>query len=155
MIIMTKDKEKATFAAGCFWGVQALFDKLTGVISTRVGYTGGHVENPSYQQVCKGDTGHAEAVEIIYNPAEINYQDLLEIFWENHNPTTPNQQGANIGEQYRSAVFYHNPSQKEAADKMKDKLNNSQQYDQPIVTEITKAETFYQAEEYHQHYLKK
>ncbi len=152
---MTKNKEKATFAAGCFWGVQALFDKLAGVISTRVGYTGGHVENPSYQQVCNGNTGHAEAVEIIYNPNEINYQDLLEIFWENHNPTTLNRQGADIGEQYRSAVFYHNQKQKKAAEKMKDSLNNSQKYDRAIVTEITKAETFYQAEEYHQHYLKK
>ncbi|TDX52081.1 peptide-methionine (S)-S-oxide reductase MsrA [Orenia marismortui] len=147
--------EKATFAAGCFWGVQALFDKIDGVISTTVGYIGGETENPTYKEVCTDTTGHAEAIEINFNPSKISYDKLLDIFWQNHNPTTLNRQGADLGTQYRSAIFYHNQTQKESAIKSKEVLENSNKYKDPIVTEITSTTNFYPAEEYHQKYLAK
>ncbi|WP_018249662.1 peptide-methionine (S)-S-oxide reductase MsrA [Orenia marismortui] len=147
--------EKATFAAGCFWGVQALFDKIDGVISTTVGYIGGETENPTYKEVCTDTTGHAEAIEINFNPSKVSYDKLLDIFWQNHNPTTLNRQGADLGTQYRSAIFYHNQIQKESAIKSKEVLENSNKYKDPIVTEIISATNFYPAEEYHQKYLAK
>ncbi len=145
----------ATFAAGCFWGVEELFRHEKGVKDTVVGYAGGQIENPNYEMVCSGKTGHAEAVQVIYDPQEISYEGLLKIFWENHDPTTPNRQGPDIGSQYRSAIFYHNERQKEAAIKSKEELGKSGKYKDPIVTEITSASTFYPAEEYHQQYLEK
>ena len=149
------DLEKATFAAGCFWGVEKVFAAIPGVASTQVGYTGGTTKNPSYEQVCSGTTGHAEAIEVMYDPAKVNYDDLLEVFWSHHNPTTVDRQGPDIGTQYRSAIFYHSPSQKEAAEKSKAVLQKSDIFKQSIVTEITPASEFYRAEDYHQKYLKK
>ncbi len=151
-----KDKfETATFAAGCFWGIEALFGKLDGVIETTVGYTGGHSKNPTYEQVCTGETGHAEAVQLKYNPDLISYEDLLNYFWRMHNPTTPNRQGPDVGTQYRSAIFYHNESQKKAALKSIKNFDKSGVFSKKAVTEITPAEEFYEAEEYHQDYYKK
>ena len=147
--------ETATFAAGCFWGVEAAFRQVEGVVSTRVGYTGGTVTNPTYEQVCSGKTGHAEAVEIEYDPLQVSYEQLLNIFWENHDPTTLNRQGPDVGAQYRSAVFFNNPEQGTAARASKDKLQQSGKYKRPIVTEITPAPEFYRAEEYHQQYFEK
>ncbi|OGY79806.1 MAG: peptide-methionine (S)-S-oxide reductase [Candidatus Kerfeldbacteria bacterium RIFCSPHIGHO2_02_FULL_42_14] len=147
--------QKAMFAAGCFWGVEAAFRKSKGVTSTLVGYTGGLTENPMYEQVCTGATKHAEAVQITYDPAAISYEELLEIFWSIHNPTTMNRQGPDIGSQYRSAIFYNTEAQKQAAEKSKKELVQKGIYKQPIVTEITKADEFYKAEEYHQQYLQK
>jgi peptide methionine sulfoxide reductase msrA/msrB len=146
---------KATFAAGCFWGVQAAFDKVEGVISTKAGYTGGRLKNPTYKNVCSNRTGHAEAIQVTYDPNIISYQKLLDIFWKIHNPTTLNRQGPDIGSQYRSAIFYHTPEQKTAAVASKQKLQKSKRWRRKIVTEITQASTFYPAEEYHQNYLKK
>lgn len=145
----------AIFAAGCFWGVQAAFDAVPGVWSTRVGYTGGSAVNPSYEQVCRGNTGHAEAVEIAYDPEQINYDELLDVFFSIHNPTTRDRQGPDIGHQYRSAVFYLNAGQKETAVAKILELNRSGKFPAPIVTEIVPAKTFYPAEDYHQDYLKK
>lgn len=145
----------ATFAAGCFWGVEARFRKLDGVLDTQVGYTGGHTVNPDYKSVCRGDTGHAEAIEVEFDPAIISYPQLLDFFWQIHNPTTLNRQGPDIGSQYRSAVFYHDEQQRLAAEKLKSELNQGQYADRPIVTEITAAETFYPAEDYHQRYIEK
>lgn len=145
----------AIFAAGCFWGVQAAFDAVPGVWSTRVGYTGGSAVNPSYEQVCRGNTGHAEAVEIAYDPEQVSYDELLDIFFSIHNPTTRDRQGPDIGHQYRSAVFYLNAGQKEAAVAKILELNRSGKFPAPIVTEIVPAKTFYPAEDYHQDYLKK
>ena len=145
----------AIFAAGWFWGVQAAFDAVPGVWSTRVGYTGGSAVNPSYEQVCRGNTGHAEAVEIAYDPEQISYDELLDIFFSIHNPTTRDRQGPDIGHQYRSAVFYLNAGQKEAAVAKILELNRSGKFPAPIVTEIVPAKTFYPAEDYHQDYLKK
>jgi peptide-methionine (S)-S-oxide reductase len=147
--------ETATFAAGCFWGVEAAFRQVEGVVSTRVGYTGGTVANPSYEQVCSGKTGHAEAVEIEYDPSEVSYGQLLNVFWENHDPTTLNRQGPDVGAQYRSAVFFNNPEQETAARASRDKLQQSGKYKRPIVTEITPVSEFYKAEEYHQQYFEK
>jgi peptide-methionine (S)-S-oxide reductase len=147
--------EKATFAAGCFWGVEATFRQLPGVISTRVGYTGGNFANPSYQDVCIDRTGHAEAVEVEYDPAQISYDKLLNVFWENHNPTQLNRQGPDWGSQYRSAIFFHSPDQERVARSSKEQLEKSGQYKQPIVTQIIPAVTFYAAEDYHQQYLEK
>ncbi|MBK0404346.1 peptide-methionine (S)-S-oxide reductase MsrA [Adhaeribacter sp. BT258] len=148
--------EKATFAAGCFWGVEAIFRQLDGVKATCVGYIGGITENPTYEEICSDKTEHAEAVEITYDPARISYQDLLDVFWQQHNPTTLNRQGPDIGAQYRSAIFYHNQAQKEAAQISKALLQQSEIYrNQPIVTEISAAGVFYKAEEYHQQYLEK
>ena len=145
----------AIFAAGCFWGVQAAFDAVPGVWSTRVGYTGGSAVNPSYEQVCRGNTGHAEAVEIAYDPEQISYDELLDVFFSIHNPTTRDRQGPDMGHQYRSAVFYLNAGQKEAAVAKILELNRSGKFPAPIVTEIVPAKTFYPAEDYHQDYLKK
>ncbi|MGC1245561.1 MAG: peptide-methionine (S)-S-oxide reductase MsrA [Spirulinaceae cyanobacterium] len=147
--------EKATFAAGCFWGIEDKFSQVKGVISTIVGYTGGHFENPIYLDVCARITGHAEAVEIEYNPQEINYTELLDIFWQIHDPTTLNRQGPDRGEQYRSAIFYHNQAQEVTARTSKAKLEKSGRYENKIVTEIKPATKFYLAEDYHQQYLAK
>ena len=147
--------EIASFAAGCFWGVEAAFRELNGVISTTVGYMGGHTDSPTYGDVCKGTTGHAETLQITYDPSKISYEQLLETFWNKHDPTTKNRQGPDIGEQYRSIIFYHNTVQKELAIKSKEKLESSDRYKNPIVTEIIAAPTFYPAEDYHQQYLEK
>lgn len=148
--------EKATFAAGCFWGVEAAFRQIKGVVSTRVGYCGGSMPNPTYEDVCTDATGHAETVEVTYNPEKISYEKLLDVFWENHDPTTPNRQGPDVGTQYRSVIFYHKDKQKIAAEKSKQLLQKSQKYkNRKIVTEIIQATEFYRAEEYHQQYLEK
>jgi peptide-methionine (S)-S-oxide reductase len=147
--------ETATFAAGCFWGVEAAFRQVEGVVSTRVGYTGGTIANPTYEQVCSGKTGHAEAVEVEYDPSQVSYEQLLNVFWENHDPTTLNRQGPDVGAQYRSAVFFSNPEQETAARASRDKLQQSGKYKRPIVTEITPVSEFYKAEEYHQQYFEK
>lgn len=146
---------KATFAAGCFWGVEATFRQLPGVKSTAVGYTGGKTENPDYKEVCSGHTGHAEAVEVIFDPDILSYDELLEVFWETHNPTTLNRQGPDVGTQYRSAIFTHTPEQFTAAQNSKDRLAAAGKYQKPIVTEVTPASRFYLAEDYHQQYLEK
>jgi peptide-methionine (S)-S-oxide reductase len=145
----------ATFAAGCFWGVEAAFRQVPGVTATRVGYTGGTTTNPTYKQVCTDRTGHAEAVEVSYDPARVSYDDLLRVFWEIHDPTQRNRQGPDIGTQYRSAIFYHDPEQEAAARASKERLERSGVHKRPIVTEIVPAQTFYQAEDYHQQYLEK
>lgn len=147
--------EKATFAAGCFWGVEEAFRQPPGVLVTRAGYTGGTAERPTYEQVCTGTTGHAEAVEVEYDPAAISYEKLLEMFWSNHNPTTYHRQGPDVGSQYRSAIFYHTEEQKALAEKSKEDLAASGKWKDPIVTEILPAGPFYEAEEYHQQYLAK
>ena len=147
--------EKATFAAGCFWGVEELFRAQEGVISTRVGYTGGTVVRPTYKQVCGGDTGHAESVEITFDPEKISYATLLKLFWANHDPTTMNRQGPDVGEQYRSVVFYHSEEQKQIAESIKRELETEHIFDRPIVTAILPADTFYEAEKYHQQYFEK
>ncbi len=144
---------KATFAAGCFWGVQDVFDSVDGVIETYVGYTGGNVDDPSYEQVCTDRTGHAEAVEVAFDPDVVSYEELLEVFWSNHNPTTLDRQGPDIGTQYRSAIFVHDDEQKQAALASRDEAQ--ERFDRPIVTEITPATTFWRAEEYHQKYFAK
>ena len=145
--------EKATFAAGCFWGVEAAFRQIKGVVSTQVGYMGGHMKNPAYEDVCTDEIGHAEAVEVTYDPKIVPYKELLEVFWKNHDSTQLNRQGPDIGTQYRSAIFYHNEKQKQAALKSKEEMQKK--YKAKIVTEITPATTFYKAEEYHQQYLEK
>jgi peptide-methionine (S)-S-oxide reductase len=146
---------KATFAAGCFWGVEATFRQLPGVISTRVGYTGGQTANPSYKDVCTDRTGHAEAVEIEYDPAKLSYDKLLEVFWENHDPTQLNRQGPDWGTQYRSAIFFHTPEQEAEAKASKEQLEQSHRFSKPIVTQIVPAVEFFEAEDYHQQYLEK
>jgi peptide-methionine (S)-S-oxide reductase len=150
-----EDMATATFAAGCFWGVEATFRDVKGVTDTEVGYTGGDVPNPTYEEVCTGETGHAEAVRVNYDPEVVTYEELLDVFWGCHNPTTRNRQGPDVGTQYRSVIFYHTPEQEEAARASKKELNESDAYDRPIVTRIRPAETFYRAEEYHQQYLEK
>lgn len=146
---------KASFAAGCFWGVEAAFRQVEGVLETAVGYLGGRTENPTYESVCSGRTGHAETVEVEYDPAKVSYEQLLNVFWENHDPTTLNRQGPDVGEQYRSAIFFQTPEQEAAAIASKESREKSGRYKRPIVTEITPASTFYRAEEYHQRYLEK
>ena len=146
---------KATFGAGCFWHVEDLLSKTKGVTSTAVGYIGGQLPNPTYEEVCTDQTGHAEAVEVEFNPDEISYQELLDVFWKNQNPTTLNRQGPDVGNQYRSAIFYHDETQKEIAEKSKQSLDSSESFDDPIVTQIIPAPKFYKAEEYHQKYFKK
>jgi peptide-methionine (S)-S-oxide reductase len=148
-------REKATFGAGCFWGVEASFRELQGVTATAVGYAGGTLDNPSYQDVCTGQTGHAEVVEVEFDPAEISYKRILEVFWQSHDPTTLNRQGPDMGTQYRSAIFVHSAEQEAAAQESKDALGQSGRFPSPIVTEVTPASTFYRAEEYHQRYLEK
>ncbi len=143
----------ATFGAGCFWGVEGAFRQIQGVTATAVGYLGGTVENPTYQDVCTGSTGHAEVVRVEYDPAQIAYEDLLDVFWKCHDPTTLDRQGPDVGAQYRSAVFFHTPEQEAAAKVSKEKAQD--RFKRPIVTEITPASAFYRAEEYHQQYLEK
>ncbi len=145
----------ATFGAGCFWGVEAAFRQVKGVKSTRVGYMGGTLENPTYRDVCGHQTGHAEVVEVSYDPDQVSYDDLLRVFWENHNPTQLNRQGPDVGTQYRSAIFFHDAEQEAAARASKEELARSGRFTRPIVTEITPAPTFYEAEDYHQQYLEK
>jgi len=145
----------ATFAAGCFWGVEAAFREVDGVESTRVGYTGGKFDHPTYKDVCSGRTGHAESVEVTYDPERVSYESLLDVFWEVHDPTTLNRQGPDIGSQYRSAIFFHNPQQEEAARESKKRRQESGKHRRDIVTEITPTSTFWQAEEYHQRYFEK
>lgn len=145
----------ATFAGGCFWCMQPSFDETPGVLSTTVGYTGGTAPDPTYEQVSSGKTGHAEAIEVIFDPAKVSYERLLDVFWQNVDPTTPNQQFADKGTQYRTAIFYHNDEQKKLAEASKERLGKSGKFDKPIVTEITAASRFYPAEEYHQRYYKK
>jgi len=148
--------QKATFGAGCFWGVEAEFRQLPkGVVSTAVGYEGGTMKNPTYRDVCTDRTGHAEVVEVEYDPEKVSYEDLLKVFWANHDPTTLNRQGPDVGTQYRSVIFYHTPEQQAAALASKEKLEKSGRYRRPIVTEIVPATSFYRAEEYHQQYLEK
>ena len=147
--------EKATFGAGCFWGVEVAFRQVPGVVSTEVGYLGGTLENPTYKEVCSGNTGHAEVVEVTYDPARVSYEDLLNVFWTIHDPTTLNRQGPDHGTQYRSAIFYHDDRQKQTAAASKERLGASGRFPRPIVTEITPASAFYRAEEYHQRYLEK
>jgi peptide-methionine (S)-S-oxide reductase len=149
------ETQKATFGAGCFWGVEETFRNLKGVVATAVGYAGGTKENPSYQDVCTDRTGHAEVVDVDFNPDEISYEQLLEVFWSNHNPTTLNRQGPDVGRQYRSVIFYHSPEQQAAAEASKERLQNSGRFPRPIVTVIEPASQFWRAEEYHQQYLKK
>jgi len=145
--------EKATFAAGCFWGVEATFRRLAGVKSTQAGYIGGKLDNPTYHDVCTDRTGHAEAVEVTFDPSVISYHDLLDVFWNNHNPTTLNRQGPDVGTQYRSAIFYHSPEQEAEARRSRDEAQAH--FSRPIVTEIQPAAPFWRAEEYHQQYLEK
>ena len=147
--------ETATFAAGCFWGVEDAFRKTPGVLGAVSGYTGGHTENPSYEDVCYRDTGHAEAVEVTFDPARVSYEQLLEKFGDLHDPTQVNRQGPDVGSQYRSGVFYHSAAQRAAAEAWKDELNRSGTLRRPVATEVTPAGTFYRAEEYHQRYFEK
>ena len=147
--------EKATFAAGCFWGVEAAFRQVKGVTATTVGYTGGSLKNPTYKDVCTDRTGHAEAAEVEYDPSQVSYDDLLNVFWQNHDPTQLNRQGPDYGTQYRSAIFYHDAQQEAAARASKEKLESSGRYKRPIVTQIVPAAEFYRAEEYHQQYLER
>lgn len=147
--------EKATFAAGCFWGVETTFRQVKGVTAATVGYTGGTFKNPTYKDVCSGATGHAEAVQVEYDPSKVSYDELLAVFWECHDPTTLNRQGPDIGTQYRSAVFFHTPDQETAAMASKERLQQSGRHPRPIVTQITPASEFYRAEDYHQQYFEK
>lgn len=144
--------EQATFAAGCFWGIEDAFMQMEGVVSTTVGYTGGHTESPTYREVCGDTTGHAEAVLVEFDPAQVSYEQLLNRFWKIHNPTTLNRQGPDVGSQYRSAIFTHSPAQEAAAKASKAALEQANAYGRPIVTEIVSASHFYPAEEYHQKY---
>jgi peptide-methionine (S)-S-oxide reductase len=146
-------ENKATFGAGCFWGVEAAFRRLDGVTGTRAGYSGGRMENPTYEDVCSHTTGHAEVVEVTYDPERVSYEQLLDVFWAKHDPTQLNRQGWDIGDQYRSVIFFHDPEQEEAA--LQSKAREQVNWSAPIVTQIEPAETFYEAEDYHQQYLEK
>ncbi len=148
-------EKKATFGAGCFWGVEAVFRQVAGVTATEVGYAGGHTENPSYEQVCSHTTGHAEVVQVTYDPERVSYEELVDVFWGKHNPTQLNRQGWDIGDQYRSVIFFHDEEQREAAERSKAELDASGKYRKPVVTKIEPAPAFYPAEEYHQRYLEK
>jgi len=152
---MSKNTQLATFAAGCFWGVEEAFRQIKGVKSTMVGYTGGRFENPTYHDVCSDKTGHAEAIQVEYDPTEISYEKLLEVFWSIHNPTTLNRQGPDIGTQYRSMIAYHTPEQEQIARNSKESIEKSGRLKNKIVTEIVPASSFYRAEEYHQKYYEK
>jgi peptide-methionine (S)-S-oxide reductase len=147
--------EKATFGAGCFWGVESTFRSIPGVTNATVGYAGGAKENPTYEDVCTDETGHAEVVEVEFDPALVSYEKLLDVFWSNHNPTTLNRQGPDVGTQYRSVIFYHSPEQRATAEASKAALEKSGKFRSPIVTQIEPAPKFYRAEEYHQRYLEK
>ncbi|HWJ89462.1 MAG TPA: peptide-methionine (S)-S-oxide reductase MsrA [Flavisolibacter sp.] len=154
-LINARNSEKtdtATFATGCFWCTEAIFDELNGVLRVTSGYSGGEVPNPTYKQVCTGETGHAECVQVVYEPEKISYDELLEVFFEVHDPTSLNRQGADVGTQYRSAIFYHNAEQKQKAEYYKNELNKEGAYNKPIVTEIVPFTKFYPAEDYHQQY---
>ena len=153
--IDNKEIEKAVFAGGCFWCMQNPYDELKGVVSTAVGYTGGNKDNPTYEEVCSGNTGHAEAIEVLYDPLQISYTELLNVFWRNIDPTTLNRQFADAGTQYRTAIFYHNEEQKQSAESSKREMEQSGIHDDSIVTEIIPASTFYKAEDYHQKYYEK
>jgi peptide-methionine (S)-S-oxide reductase len=144
--------DTATFGTGCFWCTEAIFEQLNGVLKVTSGYIGGKKDNPTYEEVCNGSTGHAEAVQIVYEPAKISYDELLEVFFQVHDPTSLNRQGADVGTQYRSAIFYHTPQQKEKAEHYKSAVDKSGSYEKPIVTEVTAATKFYAAEDYHQEY---
>jgi peptide-methionine (S)-S-oxide reductase len=148
-----RPSEKATFAAGCFWGVEAAFRNTPGVLATEVGYTGGSRDEPSYEEVCTGRTGHAEAVEVEFDPARVTYDQLLDVFWHEHDPTQLDRQGPDVGTQYRSAVFFHSPEQEAAAEASRDRVQSRSR--RPVVTEVTPASEFWPAEEYHQRYLEK
>jgi peptide-methionine (S)-S-oxide reductase len=150
-----QDSRKATFGAGCFWGVEAAFRRVTGVTGTAVGYMGGNLDNPTYRDVCTDTTGHAEVVCVVYDPSKVSYENLLDLFWSIHDPTTPNRQGPDAGTQYRSVIFYHTMDQKSMAEASKDRLNHSGKFRRPVVTEIVPAQTFWRAEEYHQRYHEK
>jgi len=152
---ITNSLAKATFAAGCFWGVEARFRRIPGVVETQVGYTGGHTDNPTYREVCSGTTGHAEAIEVIFDPAIVSYEQLVMAFFAMHNPTTRNRQGPDIGSQYRSAIFVHDDAQEAVARRIIAELDKSGRLPAPIVTEVLPAQTFWRAEEYHQRYLEK
>ena len=147
--------EKATFAAGCFWGVEEAFRRIEGVSAMAVGYMGGHLAGPTYEQVCTGATGHAEVVQVEYDPTQVGYERLLEVFWDSHDPTTVDRQGPDVGAQYRSAIFYHSSDQQRTAIAAQKQLQDSGRFQSPIVTEISAASEFYRAEEYHQQYLQK
>lgn len=147
--------EQATFGAGCFWGVEETFRQTPGVTDTAVGYEGGTLENPTYRDVCTGTTGHAEVVQVSFDPALVSYDTLLDIFWANHDPSTLNRQGPDHGTQYRSAIFYHSPEQQVTAEASKEKWSASGRFRRPIVTEVIPSQSFYRAEEYHQQYLAK
>jgi peptide-methionine (S)-S-oxide reductase len=148
-------EEKATFGAGCFWGIEAAFRQVPGVVSTAVGYMGGTRDEPTYRQVCTGRTGHAEVVQVTYDPQRLSYDDILAVFWENHDPTTMNRQGPDVGTQYRSVVYFHDEDQERAARASIDEMEASGRFRRPIVTEATAAPTFWPAEDYHQQYLEK
>ena len=147
--------EKATFAAGCFWGVEAAFRRVDGVVETEVGYTGGHSSNPSYEEVCSDRTGHAEAVQVLFDPTRVSYEQLLDVFWDLHDPTTLNRQGPDVGSQYRSAIYVHSKEQAAAAQASKQRLEYEGRYRKPVVTEIVSPGAFYRAEDYHQQYFEK
>lgn len=148
-------KDIATFGAGCFWGVEEIFRKVPGVVDTKVGYSGGKTDNPTYEQVCSDQTGHVEVVQVTFDSSLVNYDELLKIFWDNHNPTQMNRQGPDVGTQYRSVIFYHTPEQKTIAERSKKLLEQSGKYSALVVTSIEPAQPFYPAEEYHQQYLAK
>lgn len=148
-----EETAKATFAGGCFWCMEGPFDRLEGVESTTSGYTGGHKKDPTYEEVTSGETGHAEAVQVVYDPQEVSYEELLDVFWRNIDPLVRNRQFCDVGSQYRTAIFYHDEAQKKAAEQSRDEI--AEQFDQPIQTEIVEATTFYPAEEYHQDYYQK
>jgi len=152
MSINNSDLDTATFGTGCFWCTEAIFERVNGVVSVISGYSGGNIANPTYEEVCEGTTGHAECTQITFDPSIISYDELLEIFWKTHDPTTLNRQGNDVGTQYRSVIFYHNNAQKQKAEYYKQKLTDEKIWDKPIVTEITKFEKFYPAENYHQEY---
>jgi peptide-methionine (S)-S-oxide reductase len=147
--------QTATFGAGCFWGVEAAFRQVPGVLATAVGYLGGTLVNPTYHDVCTGRTGHVEVVEVQFDPTKVTYDQLLDVFWKNHDPTTLNRQGPDVGSQYRSAIFFHSPEQEKAALASKGRLQTSGRFRRPIVTEVTPVSAFYKAEDYHQQYLEK
>jgi peptide-methionine (S)-S-oxide reductase len=152
---MAAATEKATFGAGCFWGVEAAFRQVPGVVDAAVGYEGGTMPNPTYRDVCTDETGHAEVVEVTFDPARVSYDQLLDVFWANHDPTQKNRQGPDVGTQYRSAIFFHSPAQRDAAIASRERLEKSGKLRRPIATEITPASTFWRAEDYHQRYLEK
>ncbi len=150
---MAQERETVTLGAGCFWCVEAVFQQLKGVETVISGYSGGKVKNPTYREICSGLTGHAEVIQITFNPQVISFTELLQVFWETHDPTTLNRQGADVGTQYRSAIFYHNDAQKQTAETLKKELNGTHVFDNPIVTEVTAYTNFYVAEDYHQNYF--